>query len=1031
MIEIINPNLYAEENIYELRKKEFERLPTLVRDIAQIVTFPECGGFNIKELEIRDTITQKGELAPTKKGEIIFVVEDDKGKEIDLSMYYPTLDNNCIIINGLQKLPLWQCIDYPVLIKDDIKIRTNIATICIKFSKKSDFDIVQLQFAGANVPLAAIFLAMNNNLKELEELVSQHPKNSKHEIFLNELSQYLEASKEFTEEECIRDVGHHVSRGGDYLAAGKNFLFRLWLLLKVDIFTARILGTDSVLEAICQSLEMTPLNERDFAFKRIRLIEYLLNPFIKQIYEFCISNFDKEKLEFNPNKQQILTSCNSEIVQYNFSCNPIEELSKLSRMSLLGIGGFKRDSVPVSLRDIDDSMFGRICAIDTPDRENCGIVTSLMPKVKLNEHLGFDETIDTSQTVSTTISLIPFLEKDDPTRLQMAASQMRQSIALEKFEHPMVRSGCENLFVDYTQFIKKAKEDGVVAKITENFILVIYDSGQPELIDISLRPIYDINFDMYNIKVEENDKIKKGDIIVEGFFIQDGSIVFGNNLLTAIMPYHGYNYEDGIVISDRLVEENIMTSLHYVDLSFHLPESKILLDLKLDPDIYIPLPLTMYEYTEKIKIYEKNLQEARNEEEIIKINKKIKKLEELKSKVYGPNVPYARIQDEKIENFFRNELELFSPNNTKIADVQIYANSWSKTFPQFRHWIEQKIETQINRGRKFISELSEVLDSRTTKELVRKHRLDRFEAKKFKIKEEQFDGVYFKISGVFKRPIRVGDKLGNRHGNKGVIAKIIPREKMPIVEDYNKPVDIILNPLGIISRMNLGQLNELHLSTTVSKIRKISLKMLEEKCSQSEIKNFLRQYIEIIDNTENKWYSQEFSRKLEEIEITKTFLENFTVIQPPFESLTFSQLEKAMEFAGETFEKKIYDPILKIENEVAVGYLYIYRLMHIAEDKLSSRSTGNYTKRTMQPLRGRKNKGGQRLGEMEVACLIGHDAIANLQECLTLKSDDMIQKNMWLKNIIHASSEDIEDSKVESIRLLDCYLKVLGIEEWA
>jgi len=310
--------------------------------------------------------------------------------------------------------------------------------------------------------------------------------------------------------------------------------------------------------------------------------------------------------------------------------------------------------------------------------------------------------------------------------------------------------------------------------------------------------------------------------------------------------------------------------------------------------------------------------------------------------------------------------------------------------------------------------------------------LDKFSyTGKYKQKREKILGMHIEIFGIHFRKVKVGDKMANRHGNKGVISRIVPHDKMPQLED-GRHLDICINPLGIISRMNIGQLYELHLAMSVNDLKLNMLNMLKNGKKQEEIKKYLLDYIKIIDKTENSWYSKQFEEKLPEL-IDEDFINELTIIQAPFESCTLDDVRKALKYTGSKFKYKLFDPLSKeyLMNEIAVGYLYFFRMVHIADEKLAARGIGAYARRTLQPLGGRKNKGGQRCGEMETACLIAHDAPNNLFEFLTTKSDCIDLKNNYIRNFIEAGlfDQSLElDTVPESVKLLNSYLTVIGVD---
>jgi len=587
--------------------------------------------------------------------------------------------------------------------------------------------------------------------------------------------------------------------------------------------------------------------------------------------------------------------------------------------------------------------------------------------------------------------MTPFLKHDDQTRLQMASSQMRQAIMLKEFDVPLISSGCEGLFTQHTQFVKQAKKDGEVIFIDRNYIIVAYTDGEPDIFDISYRKIYVEHLDFMNIYVKPGDKFKTGDVLAESNFCKDGKINIGRNLLTGVMIYYGNNYEDGIVISDRLVNDDSLTSVHFKDLSFSLTPDKVLLSLK--GDIYDPLPEVL--------------------------------------DVVNAGNPYAilkKLNSDEFYSVFSEPIELIARKTFIISEVNIYANEWNEEVPEYKEWIEKKLQEQSDVENDLQKVMKRHLSKDKAAKFIKDRGLDKFSfVGKYKSKRERINGVRIEIAGVHFRKVKVGDKIANRHGNKGVISRIVPHEKMPQLPD-GRHLDICINPLGIISRMNFGQLYEMHLAFALQALKTNMLKLV---VNQDEVKKYFLNFIKIIDKTDGGWYYDQLEKSLPKI-ITKEFIEDFTIIQSPFESCKLEDLQKAMDYTGATFTTELFDPLsqVKLENEIAVGYIYFFRMVHIAEEKLAARGIGAYARRTLQPLGGRKNKGGQRCGEMETACLIGHDAPHNLFEFLTTKSDCIDLKNSYIRNFIESNL--IEDSKdlntvPESVKLLNSYLTVIGV----
>jgi len=1002
-LKFVNPNFKVNEdkNIFNIRQIEYDRIKD---DVGIILEPVKELGFDILELDLKDSRFPSGELNKTLKKNLIIRLQKGAA-EINLSMFIPKLVENYITINGRKKIPLFQLFDIPLITRgNNIKLRTNVASLMV-FKDKSHIDSadsIKVSFLGKKIPLCYLMYAyfgvdFLNERYDFRNL-DVNPKSDNHyEVLMHELKEVYKANKSDTQDNLVHEIGKMYSKY-NAKSKGEDIMYALDLIPKVDPMSMKFFHTDTILDEVLYGMEQGVIDDTLLTNKRVRCFEYMiLSKISKIVFDLCMANRTARQPKFNVNSTQILSECNvSDIVQFDFSINPIEELTLLSRISLLGPGGFKRENVPKHLRDILPSMLGRICPVDTPDRENCGVLQNLIPNVKLDENSRFKRDFLKHQPISIPVSFVPFLEHDDQTRLQMSSSQMRQSVMLKHFDKPLIQSGCEGLYTDHTQFLKRAKKDGEILYVSREHIIIIYDDKEVDVIDILQRDIYVSNMDFMDVYVEQGDKVKAGDIVAESNFCKDGSINFGKNLSTAIMTHYGNNYEDGIVISDRLVKEDIFTSIHFKDLSFDLKPNKVLLSLS--KDSYKPLP----------DIYEK----------------------------IGVGNPYAMLKNLNESDYysvFDEETKLEVKKNTIITEVNVFANTWNKDIPEFDEWVQKTIKEQQTKEEDFKIILESVLGKEDTTKYIRDNGLDKFSfAEKYKIKREKVNGIHVSITGVYFRPIEVGDKIANRHGNKGVISRIMPHDKMPQLEDGSH-VDICINPLGIISRMNIGQLFELRLSMSLQDLKKQMIQMLKDVESQENIKKYLLDYIKIIDGTKTGWYHSQFKDQLPK-EIDIDFIKDLSIIQAPFESLRMDGIKRALKYTKTKFTQQLYDPLSKqhVVNEIAVGSIYFFRMVHIAEDRLAARGIGSYARRTLQPLGGRKNKGGQRCGEMETACLIAHDAPDNLFEFLTTKSDCIDLKNRYIQENIEPNLIDYDkevDSKPESVKLLKAYLTVIGVKQ--
>jgi DNA-directed RNA polymerase subunit beta len=718
-------------------------------------------------------------------------------------------------------------------------------------------------------------------------------------------------------------------------------------------------------------------------------------------------------LKNNPNvkfqipKTIIEDGCNvSDIVHFNFPMNPVGEVSSLMQCTLTGPGGFKKDNVPGHLRTLDDSQLGIICPADTPDRDGCGVILNMIPTVDLKANGDFGKPCEDIVS-SFPITLTPFMQNDDQTRLQMASNQMKQSILLKNSEKPFIRSGTEGLYMDRSTFLYRAKEDGSVVHLDPSFMVVLYKDGTKDVFKTYYRTLYQNTLDYLEPMKKEGEEFKKGEILCQSKFLRDGELCIGKNLLTGIAIWKGFNYEDGIVISES-VSKTKMTSFHSVDLSFSIEPGQVLLNLNDDSDVYTPIP----EIGQKIKKGQ--------------VFTKIKTLD----------------SDDGFEAINIDPVEKYAPVDCTITSVEIYPNGWNKKVSQYNIFIHELMTRQADRFIKLKNKLSEFMDEEEIEKFITLHGLSRLDCNsrkgKYTFKGQRVSGVFIKIHAVYEEQIGIGDKVANRHGGKGVISGIIPDEKMPVLADGRK-LEIIINPLGIISRMNAGQLFELHLNEALYQL-KLELKQLSDdtvsvKKLVKEDLSYIRPFLNIIDKTPEKWVMKNIIRKYKQdvIDIGRDkAIDNLFIIQPAFQSITPKDLFDVMALSSAVFRQTIFDPEsgLMLKNPISVGYMYFLKLVHRSSDKMTARSIGPYGKKTLQPLGGKSRKGGQRLGEMEVWAVMGHGATDFLSDLLTIHSDSPGLKNKLLSDMLEnpdLTSSDNSDERPQSLRLLQSYFSIMGV----
>lgn len=582
--------------------------------------------------------------------------------------------------------------------------------------------------------------------------------------------------------------------------------------------------------------------------------------------------------------------------------------------------------------------------------------------------------------LSFTTSLIPFIEHDDAIRCQMASNHLRQSINIKDNELPYIMTGFEDIkqFQKYNRinnnFYCLAKRDGIVIEKNDEHMIVHYDNN---------------DFDIFKKKCSntfiKSDRFKKGELLVCDKSVKNGFINNGINLLTGIMPYYGYNYQDAITVSSRLKDK--LASYHDEEISIQISKDNII----------VASPILF----DNVKVINKGDSFL----DIKKINK------------YN------------LSDLFGQSQTIISDKKYKINYINIYANYFNmynrETEAKLLKFLKQKEKMK----RELIIKNKEYVDEEMLKKYIYYSGLEiKKYIKRYKISNNKtFDGIMINIGVTYKKTLEIGDKIANRHGNKGIISLQQDDDKMLKTKD-GRIFDIIINPLGIISRMNIGQIYELHAGYTVYNMRKKLNKLLEEN-KKEEIKENMLEYISTFDNTPNNWYTEQTKLQLKNENIDKKMIDNFYLLATPF-TTNHIKLDNLMKLTNTPYEEEVYDPIDKTYKQIAVGYMYWFKLYHLVSEKTSARSIGKYKKKTHQPVKGRTQKGGQRFGEMEVWDLVAYDMEKNIKEFLSLKSDNFIEKYNFLNKIINEEPFELDKTtnSTETYNVFSNYMKALGLK---
>ena len=691
--------------------------------------------------------------------------------------------------------------------------------------------------------------------------------------------------------------------------------------------------------------------------------------------------------------------------------------------------------------------------------------------------------VSPQQVVSIAAALIPFLEHDDANRALMGSNMQRQAVPTLSTEAPLVGTGMERLVAQYSGDCIIAKNSGTVEKVDSGKIVI-----RKNLKEISAT---DSAVDIYNLIkytrsnqnscinqrpiVSEGDRISAGDILADGSSIDLGELALGQNIKVAFMAWHGYNFEDSILISDKLVKEDKLTSVHIIE------ETCTARDTKLGPD----------EITADIPNVGESALSKLDECGIVHIGAEVNAGDILVGKVtpkgetqLSPEEKLLRaIFGEKASDVKDTSLRVKAGQDGTVIDVQVFTREGleknsraevieSVSLAEIQKDIDQELsivsEATINslmpslEGKKVISGRGISKGEALTKEFLKnlpssewfKLRMqdekindlikeskdnlkkyedmlkERFEVKKRKIVsgDDLPPGVQqvIKVYLAVKRKIQPGDKLAGRHGNKGVISVIMPVEDMPYDEN-GEPIDVVLNPLGVPSRMNVGQLLEVHLGWASKELGKKIGELVDKSKNLSEVKTFVEKIYSSTGKKEeiDKLSDKEFKELCENLKL------GVPMATPVFDGASEEEIKKMLELADlpSSGQTQLYDGRTgeAFDRLVTIGYMYILKLNHLIEDKMHARSTGSYSLVTQQPLGGKAQFGGQRLGEMEVWALEAYGAANTLQEMLTVKSDDVPGRTKVYKNIVDGNYE-MEAGIPESYNVLTKEVRSLGID---
>ena len=686
--------------------------------------------------------------------------------------------------------------------------------------------------------------------------------------------------------------------------------------------------------------------------------------------------------------------------------------------------------------------------------------------------------VSPQQVVSIAASLIPFLEHDDANRALMGSNMQRQAVPVLRAEKPLVRTGLESVVARDSGVCVVAKNNGVVESVDASRVVVrVTDKKADSAADIYNLIKYTRSNQNTCINqrpiVRVGDSVKRGDVLADGPSIDNGELALGQNIRIAFMPWNGYNFEDSILISEKVAREDRFTSIHIQEIVCVARDTKLGSE-EITADIPNVGEGSLNKLDECGIVYV-GAEVAPGDILVGKITPKgetqLSPEEKLLRAIFGEKASDVKDTSQRssskgtvigVEVFTRDGVE---KDERTQAIEQDHLDQSKKDADDEAAVVEEATRTRVCdllKGSKavkgngikkgstitidMLSELSlndvfairtddETLNSaieqteKTFKKYIKGIK-ERFEEKRSKIirGHDLAPGVIkiVKVYLAIKRRIQPGDKMAGRHGNKGVISEIMPVEDMPYDENGD-PVDICLNPLGVPSRMNVGQILETHMGSAAKGIGKQIDLMLKDNAKPAELKDYLEKLYN--KNAANKEDISSFNNK-EILELANNLRDGLPIATPVFDGAKESEVKDLLKLAKlpETGQFTLFDGRTgnKFERPVTVGYMYMIKLNHLVDDKMHARSTGSYSLVTQQPLGGKAQFGGQRFGEMEVWALEAYGASYTLQEMLTVKSDDVSGRTKMYKNIVDGSFE-MDANIPESFNVLSKEIKSLGI----
>ena len=937
----ILPHTTPKENIYELRKRQIENVETISKSILASTGYSL---FKYSNLKVEDP------TAPTYykvlSAEQVNKVEEGSPKKATIKV--PVYDDSYYTIAGNRYIPVFQISDIPIFNKSSNTVIVHNTYSTLVF----DSNITEFRIGNESWPFILLLLKY--------DLLPEHSYHFTVNDFDSKI--HLKLCNEFYinfNEEVLGDIltpltdldriNYFENLAKDYSDLNKVLedCLSLWnkstkinkilsvisikdhIMVPNGIFNEPYSGLDLIKYLFenreqYKHLQLREIN--DISQRRARLSEWICYKLAQQ------SKINKKKKSsniFTDALISVLTLDQRRIL--DDSVNPLGELCMMSRIIYNGPGGIAKESCSALVRNLHESYRGIIDPIDSPAGQAIGICQHLVPDCGIEN--GILTPSKSGSILSTASQLIPLLNHDDGIRVEMACNQQRQAINIVEPEIPLVKTGNEALYTEYTSSLKLAKNDGQVIYKDDNVLVVKYDDSETgDVVNLSNRCFTDFDKTLLtNLNV--GDKFTKGSTLAHTNNINPYTheLMLGKNLLIGYMSLDGWNFEDAIVISESCAKKMRYICTHIEKLYL---KGRVLFSLK-DKEYLPVLP---------------NGTPVKEGDVIFRL---------------------GRIDLDSLDTLTPDITEILAPSDG-IFKYKTFVKSHTSDHFQMSKWLKEELSKRQTIENKLRDTLDYLDNGDEYKE--RYCYLD-------KVKKIDDDCCVIEWSIESERDLHVGCKISNRHGNKGTISIIMPDEKMPTLSD-GRHLDVVLNPLGIITRMNAGQLYELHMTWFMDQW--ISQHRTD---SDEDFKKAIMQFVEIIDCTDGKEYSNQISELLNFRDVIDDIKEyGLQIVQEPFKNINEEQLEKLRLLVGVDYET----PVMYNGHTYpcSVGWQYMLHLHHEPDHKIFGRSLGAYGKHN-QPTSGADS---HRLGEMENWALQAYEAFDTQKEFMSIKSDNPVER---------------------------------------